>query len=561
MWHKQCFTCGALSDLGCKRVLITPISPDYFHHFGCPFCHGCTNKIFMHGGVHFHSNGLSEEHSSNDPMGYSPGREHSSVPFEEHSKAKTAYRNRVRAGISQPHSPHSDEIGESIDGVDLRKFDTENIVINHTFLFSEIYQDPDEELEKKRLLEEQKTESDTETAEYLDGKSSTKDYAALNYVLERLQILEDIRIKEAMEARDEYFHRFESTTSPGNEICTELNNNFGENDDNRHSEGHAFDGVQSLSMGMDGANNFATAGKSNAKTTNGANGVRHGEINGNKINGNGIHHDDADVDKCDNMSEMTNENDDNDSFVSTVNELNESQNLSRILLENESEHDSNKEKSINKLEIRINMNGCDDGEHLINNGDHGDNGDYYNDGNEIGKNNNGDASYKNGGNESEEEGIRRISIGDDNDEMSVSSPTSSRSGRLSVYGRVGGIVKSVRSSASCSPIKKVCLSDSNEFAKKEREETISEKIRRKKSLTQKKEIQSVYHEIFEKKYDDNVVGETISEKIVRNKSIIKKKDIQSVYHEIFEKKCDESVFDKYIRKKQKTEKPPVLWKF
>ena len=92
-------------------------------------------------------------------------------------------------------------------------------------------------------------------------------------------------------------------------------------------------------------------------------------------------------------------------------------------------------------------------------------------------------------------------------------------------------------------------------------ESISEKIKRKKSLNKKKEIQSVYHEIFEKKYDDNAVGESISEKIVRNKSIIKKKEIQSVYHEIFEKKCDESISEKIIRKKQKTEKPPILWKF
>ena len=83
-------------------------------------------------------------------------------------------------------------------------------------------------------------------------------------------------------------------------------------------------------------------------------------------------------------------------------------------------------------------------------------------------------------------------------------------------------------------------------------------------MTKKKEIQSVYHEIFEKKYDDNeIVSESISEKIQRNKSIHKKKEIQSVYHEIFEKKFDEVNTEKLLKKKQKTDSfiLPVLWKF
>ena len=49
LWHRSCYSCGALSDVGCKRVLVHPVSPDYFHFFGCPFCHGCTNKYFMYG--------------------------------------------------------------------------------------------------------------------------------------------------------------------------------------------------------------------------------------------------------------------------------------------------------------------------------------------------------------------------------------------------------------------------------------------------------------------------------------------------------------------------------
>lgn len=56
LWHKSCFTCGALSSLGCKRVLLYPIVPDYFHHFGCPFCHGCTNKLFQNGNLKYNPN-------------------------------------------------------------------------------------------------------------------------------------------------------------------------------------------------------------------------------------------------------------------------------------------------------------------------------------------------------------------------------------------------------------------------------------------------------------------------------------------------------------------------
>ena len=48
-WHKGCFKCGALAEVGCQRVLSHPSSPPYFHYFGCPFCTGCANKYFLHG--------------------------------------------------------------------------------------------------------------------------------------------------------------------------------------------------------------------------------------------------------------------------------------------------------------------------------------------------------------------------------------------------------------------------------------------------------------------------------------------------------------------------------
>ena len=48
-WHKSCFRCGALGDVGCKRVLHMPSSPPYFHYYGNPFCHGCTGRYFLNG--------------------------------------------------------------------------------------------------------------------------------------------------------------------------------------------------------------------------------------------------------------------------------------------------------------------------------------------------------------------------------------------------------------------------------------------------------------------------------------------------------------------------------
>ena len=48
-WHKGCFKCGALAEVGCQRVLSHPSSPPYFHYFGCPFCTGCANKYFHQG--------------------------------------------------------------------------------------------------------------------------------------------------------------------------------------------------------------------------------------------------------------------------------------------------------------------------------------------------------------------------------------------------------------------------------------------------------------------------------------------------------------------------------
>ena len=204
MWHKSCFTCGALSDLGCNRVLITPISPDYFHHFGCPFCHGCTNKIFMHGELHIFPSGPEECSPADTPHDQrSPSKESSLAPYEENHKAKKAYRNRVRAGVSQPHSPV-----EYPDN-DFKKFDVENMTINHTFLFSEIYKDRTDGPDGGEVtaVEAKNTEMD----EYSGVENtSTQDYTALNYVLSRLQMLENIRIKEAKEARDEYFHRFDN---------------------------------------------------------------------------------------------------------------------------------------------------------------------------------------------------------------------------------------------------------------------------------------------------------------------------------------------------------------
>ena len=49
VWHKSCFQCGVLSDVGCRRVLLFPAFPEYFYFYGCPFCHGCANKYFLHG--------------------------------------------------------------------------------------------------------------------------------------------------------------------------------------------------------------------------------------------------------------------------------------------------------------------------------------------------------------------------------------------------------------------------------------------------------------------------------------------------------------------------------
>ena len=54
--------------------------------------------------------------------------------------------------------------------------------------------------------------------------------------------------------------------------------------------------------------------------------------------------------------------------------------------------------------------------------------------------------------------------------------------------------------------------------------------------------------------------ESISDKIQRSKSIIKKKEIQSVYHGIFEKKFDDND-DKLLKNKKKSVIIPVLWKF
>lgn len=43
VWHKACFTCGARSDDGCKRVLnIT----NYLDHDNCPYCNTCYSKLF-----------------------------------------------------------------------------------------------------------------------------------------------------------------------------------------------------------------------------------------------------------------------------------------------------------------------------------------------------------------------------------------------------------------------------------------------------------------------------------------------------------------------------------
>ena len=35
VWHKSCFTCGALCDVGCNRVLARD---NFLQHCGVPFC-------------------------------------------------------------------------------------------------------------------------------------------------------------------------------------------------------------------------------------------------------------------------------------------------------------------------------------------------------------------------------------------------------------------------------------------------------------------------------------------------------------------------------------------
>jgi len=43
VWHKSCFTCGARTGDGCRKVLNRQ---NYVDHDNCPYCSACHNKLF-----------------------------------------------------------------------------------------------------------------------------------------------------------------------------------------------------------------------------------------------------------------------------------------------------------------------------------------------------------------------------------------------------------------------------------------------------------------------------------------------------------------------------------
>ena len=257
MWHKSCFTCGALSDLGCNRVLITPISPDYFHHFGCPFCHGCTNKIFLYGELHIFpsgSNSVTKKQSIRQIDGFND------VIIEEHYKAKQAYRDRVKAGAgyieqnsnsnSNPNSsskntvsslPIEAENSENSENDQITAMESEESLESLTpscsIRFSDIYNYTEIEIQTRWKVLKKLENTDLDFIEteamanavsplpppppllpllpLLPPLKSDENVSDVNSVLTnvflRLKKLELLQIRENSEARTEYFNRFEVT--------------------------------------------------------------------------------------------------------------------------------------------------------------------------------------------------------------------------------------------------------------------------------------------------------------------------------------------------------------
>ena len=545
----------------------------------------------MHGELHIFPSGPEECSPADTPYEQrSPSKESSLAPYEENHKAKKAYRNRVRAGISQPHSPVEDPDN------DYKKFDVENMTINHTFLFSEIYKDRTDGPDGGEItaIEAKNTEMDGYSCV---ENTSTQDYTALNYVLSRLQMLENIRIKEAKDARDEYFHRFDNAVD-NIEVEVEGHNDtaiemsctvLGEDSLLPLESASAF----GMNLPLAPASSFAFPPTSTS-------------IYATPIAASGDPYR-FEIELLDDVTAST--------TASTVTAASSASAdaVSRELKEVHSIVENNVENADISMLSQVGMiEELDDGK-VLGDGDGDGDGDMrqYTSSNGSSSKSTPSKLRKglrpslNASSTKTETGIRRkkkdgeeneIDDDDDNDDdddeeesilsnwsdKETSNPTkihmSERNNDNDGDGdgeyddKQNNNNKSFDSDhqlnqdngkKSNKEIKSRSSKDSGKQSGKEYE-TISEKIRRKKSLTKKKEIQSVYHEIFEKKYDDNeVVSESISEKIQRNKSIHKKKEIQSVYHEIFEKKFDEVNSEKLLKKKQKTDSfiLPVLWKF
>jgi hypothetical protein len=557
----------------------------------------------MHGELHIFPSGPEECSPAETPYDQrSPSKENSSIPYEENSKAKKAYRNRVRAGVSQPHSPTEYPDGEH------KKFDVENITINHTFLFSEIYKDRTDRTDGGEVssMEAKNTEMDG----YSEVKnSSTQDYTALNYVLSRLQMLEDIRIKEAKEARDEYFHRFENTED---RIESEGGvNGYGDGEIEMAGAVLGEDALVSLecrsaysdSLPLAPASSFAfpltstststcitlpvisltdsfneveveggddnTISTTSNVTVSSSAGVFSG--GGGKdmmmaMSGGVGMIEELDEGRID-QEEGDEEEGEGEGYhgeeegeggrENVMRELNQSMSSNGSSSKsNGSSTKSSPSKLPRKIRPSLNVSSTKTEAGVLNKKKGKQGG--------VGEDGGDEGNEEDGGDGDEDETIES-----DWSDRETSNPTNTSMTQENVIDggnddkHVKGIGKNKNVDKDKEKEKDKGAKNSGKNSEKEYE-SISDKIRRKKSIVKKKEIQSVYHEIFEKKYDDNeVVSETISEKIHRNKSIVKKKEIQSVYHEIFEKKFDGNSSDKLLKKKQKTDSfiLPVLWKF
>lgn len=561
----------------------------------------------MHGELHIFPSGPEECSPTETPYDQrSPGKEHSSIPYEENSKAKKAYRNRVRAGVSQPHSPTECPDGE------YKKFDVENITINHTFLFSEIYKDGTDGTDGGEIssMEAKNTEMDR----YSEMKnSSTQDYTALNYVLSRLQMLENIRIKEAEEARDEYFHRFENTEDRiegggvggdgdgdgdvamagavlGEDtlVPLECSSAYSESRPLAPASSFAFPLtssststsitspvialIDSFNVEVEGGDDSTTSTTSNVTVSSSASvcggGGGAGGENSRAGQGDMMIAMSGGVGMIEELDEgrIENESDEvegegyygegeegeNERKESIMRELNQSTSSNGSSSKsNGSSIKSTPSKLPRKIRPSLNVSSTKTEAGVM----------------KREKGGEGEVGEGGGDDDEEDEGDEDETIESDWSDRETSNPTNTSMTDESINGELNND-KHVKGLGKNKIVDKDEEKDkeaknSGKISEKEYE-SISDKIRRKKSVIKKKEIQSVYHEIFEKKYDDTeVASESISEKIQRNKSIVKKKEIQSVYHEIFEKKFDEISSDKLLKKKQKTDSfiLPVLWKF